>query len=465
MTKQTTQVRADTTGKPTTACSIAACPITAWLGLLYAASIATLMVSTSALWWSAAGRTFPLIPLFERFCDWPLWVDQLSTIGVGVGLALVATSSAAKLGSAASIEKATRLEGIGWRTGWLLAGLCAALLVCLDQQRLQPWFYQLFLTSIVFATCDRTSTLKLIRALVISVYFYSAVGKFDYQFVNSVAPDFLRTLMSWIGQDWNALDDNQKFWCAVCLPTLELVLATALCVSWAIYVPLRRLACVAAIAFHIGLALLFSTVGLGHSLGVVLWNIQFAIQAWLLFGRWPEHTNQSHRIRPTNWLATAVIAAAVFMPLGERFGRWDHWPSWALYAPHSSRAEIYVASDSLGRLPSILGELVEAELADDGRADDVVTLWYRLPIKEWCLAETGAPIYPQDRLGVGVGNYLRDVLGGYSIRVDLLGVAGRFDGQRPKLERVLRPEDFVALNKRFYLNTQPRRKPESSDAS
>lgn len=440
-------------------------PIAAWLGMLYALSVAALMVSTSALWWPTEARTFPLVPLLSQFCDWPLWADRISTVGIGAGLLFVAASGMSEFRSATTREKTKNLVSTGWRGGWLLTSIFALLLIVLDQQRLQPWFYQAFLTSVVFATCDRASSLKLIRVLVISVYFFSALGKFDYQFIHSVAPDFLQTLLSWMGVDFSLLTGNQRFWFAVSLPMFELILAIALCISWTMYAPLRRVACLAAILFHISLAILFSNLGLGHSLGVVLWNVQFAVQAWLLFGVSPCQGDDSRLTDPRNWLAIGSILVVALMPLGERFGRWDHWPSWALYAPHSSRAEVYVATAAVQRLPEPLREQLASELTED---EDAVTLWYRVPIKEWCLKETGTPIYPQDRLGVAVGNYLRGVLGGagsYNVRIDLLGIAGRFDGRRPELKRILRPDDFTALNKRFFLNTQPRRTQEGSDAS
>ena len=130
------------------------------------------------------------------------------------------------------------------------------------------------------------------------------------------------------------------------------------------------------------LMLVLGPLGLNHSWGVFWWNLQFAGQACLLFV-WPQiqvrlatsrtgsgtgepSSNSSLALvsQPQRWgarCATVVTLLAIVLPTLERMGYWDHWTSWALYAPHSSRVEVWVANSAIDELPASLQQLLGPE--------------------------------------------------------------------------------------------------------
>ena len=63
-----------------------------------------------------------------------------------------------------------------------------------DQQRLQPWAYQFMLVAVVLALSPPQAALGLLRLLVISFYFHSAITKFDYSFLHTLGQQFLAAL-------------------------------------------------------------------------------------------------------------------------------------------------------------------------------------------------------------------------------------------------------------------------------
>ncbi len=116
-------------------------------------------------------------------------------------------------------------------------------------------------------------------------------------------------------------------------------------------------------------------------------------------------------------------------PLGERWGWCDHWFAWALYSPHSSRTELWIAAEGVGDLAEDLKPWVEMrEVQDQGRQ------WRRMRLDQWSLDALHAPLYPQARFQYGVARELireQDLEANAVLRV--LGTAKRIDGSREQL--------------------------------
>lgn len=291
--------------------------------------------------------------------------------------------------------------------------------------------------------------------LTASIYFYSALGKFDTQFLHTVGQQFWLGLTQLVGgsqppgEPWI----ERPIAVIALLPAAELLLAAG--IAWP---TTRRAAGALAIVFHVGLMVLLGPFGLDHSAGVVLWNLQFAGQALCLFvlvdwKRAPPATPPAAtRLGWRDHLATAIVCLAIGLPLGERWGRWDHWTSWALYAPHSSRTEVWIASTAVDRLPTSLQQVIVAQQAERQRelaaeraqgVGDMVGAeleqhaqpWLRVPIERWSLEQTASPIYPQARFQLGVARAVaRRIDSEFKIKVVVRGVAARWDGRRPSRE-------------------------------
>jgi hypothetical protein len=331
----------------------------------------------------------------------------------------------------------------------LLAGF---LLLALNQHRFQPWLYQLLLFSCVFLLSGVTRlTRQLLTWFVISIYVYSALGKFDYEFLHTVGPLLVDGMLRLVNLGNGPVAATPPGLVMV-LPGIELLIGLALA-----YPPSRRLAGVMASGFHLALIWVLGPTGLNHSLGVVLWNFQFAVQAILLFVLLEQPQGQARVVAEAgsvnqSWSragAVLVIGMAVALPLVERWGYWDHWPSWALYAPHSSRCEAWVSHRAIDRLPQSLQQEIVYP--------DVPTLWVRLPLDRWALVETGAPIYPQARFQLGVCRSLAQRIDSpFQVKAVLRGPANRLNGRRWSRD-LLGTQAIEQAGTDFLFNTQPRK--------
>lgn len=398
-----------------------------------------LVLTSSRLWFpSSLIASFPQVPLIAAVAHWPIAVDWASSIGLLIGWLLVGWSAA----------RGMPPEGRVFRAGGTLILGCGLLLVILNQHRFQPWHYQLMLFAAVSLLGSQTQQTIVLRYLVISVYFYSALSKIDFEFLHTVGQQLLAQVLEFVH-----LDDFGSYGARVILawlfPLSELAIAIGLTQT-----RYRRLAGAAAVGLHLGLVLVLGPLGLNHSLGVVLWNVYFAVIAFLLFV-WPTgqpttQTIQSETQPPPAYSKILIAFAAIVMtaPVFERTGYWDHWPSWALYAPHSSRVEMQVAKTATDILPPELQNLLQTP--------DESTLWVRVPISEWSLATLGVPIYPQSRFQLGVAQKLAEELDSeFTIRVKLLGPASRVNGKR-KVRSLEGKTAISGAQSNFLFNTLPR---------
>lgn len=216
------------------------------------------------------------------------------------------------------------------------------------------------------------------------------------------------------------------------LPAIELLIGVL------ILIPRTRFwAGWGAVAMHSLLVVSLGPWGLKQSLAVILWNLMLAWQAIWLLVRHPRLASagqpEDDRMSGAGdrWLrqfALAVVSGAIIMPLGERlpagatFGYWDHWPSWALYSPHTSRTDIEIHRSALPLLPSAAREVARAIDGESG--------WMELPLDRWSLAEFAAPVYPQARFQLGVASSLSLGLPDDAIRAKVRSSADRLSGRR-----------------------------------
>ncbi len=398
-----------------------------WIAL----SALFLLAATWRLWWGQS--EFPAIPFSQHLCDVPLAVDRW--LCVGLVLSLVT-----------SIFASPRMAKFAWAVVMLM--ICG--LVALNQHRLQPWVLQLIVYAAILVLCSERRARILLTAFVGSVYIYSALGKFDAQFLHTVGQQFWGGMLEMIGQP-NEPERHTSIGLIASLPLSELLIGLGL-----LFPRTRRVTGVAACLFHLMLIMLLGPLGLNHSPGVVMWNLQFAGQALLLFVV-PKSVElpkmqAEEKSQLGNLAGTVVAILVILLPLSERVGYWDHWASWALYAPHSSRTEVWVAHAAVQELPASL----RREFAAVDPHEDPEPLWVRVPIERWSLAETGTPIYPQARFQLGVARALAKRLpSDFMIRVVLRSTARRWDGRRESQEAVGSTEIERAASK-FLINTRPR---------
>lgn len=370
---------------------------------------------------------------YRLWLSWPRSPDLLSIPLVRCGIPipgwfLLALSIALIAGLLLAVVSPQRCRWAWWLVGGaLLASFLA------DQHRLQPWAYQGAAYALAFAAMDPRAARRWLIPLAASVYIYSAAGKFDFQFAHTVGQDFLGAVFDPLGGLPEALSVSTRAKLALILPATELLAGIGLLFQGA-----RKASAVVIMLIHASLFAILGPWGLDHSAGVLIWNLALIAQAYLLMIRpvAPESSDAdaansapsqaragARRRRTTARLVQCLIIGALAAPLLERSGYWDHWPSWSLYSPHTSRVEIELHGSALDRLDPGLRTFAQEDADGDG--------WRRIDIERWSLQSRGVPIYPQARYQLAVAARIAEEYQlDDEIRARVRGVADRWTGER-----------------------------------
>ena len=200
---------------------------------------------------------------------------------------------------------------------------------------------------------------------------------------------------------------------------------------------------------HASLIAILGPWGLGHSTGVLIWNLLLIAQAYLLMLKpgWEDRKPAQQAARESNFIFTClvrgIILVALLAPLLERSGYWDHWTSWSLYSPHTSRAEIEIHRSAIDRLKPGLRSFVGGDADADG--------WHHLAIAGWSLTSRRVPIYPQARYQLALADKLAaEYQLEDEIRVRLRGVSDRRTGRRSE-QMLLGRRDIESAMNAFWL--------------
>ena len=231
---------------------------------------------------------------------------------------------------------------------------------------------------------------KWIAWLLVSIYIYAAIGKFDYQFVNTLGEQFLNVIYQWLGVAWDP-QAPIKPWLVLMFPVGELLIGIGL-----IFRRTRRLASVLAILLHIALMAILSPLGLGHRWPVIVWNGLSIVLAWWLFLATDSINERSPQQKTLiQHLAVTFALVILFGPLLRPMQLWDHWLAWGLYSPSNSRVQLY--------LPDIARTKIRDDEVKKHFVDYDPLLGYtpnepsRFALDKLSLDQLGVPIYPQAR--------------------------------------------------------------------
>lgn len=337
------------------------------------------------------------------------------------------------------------------RTTMRITAGALVLLMAVDQLRWQPWAYQALLFALLLTSLPAASAVRWARALFVSIYLWAAVAKLDVVFAGTLGQQILQVVAGWLSWDQSQLSPSARTALALAMPVTEAVVGLLL--AWP---RARRWGVGLACGLHLALVATLGPLGLGHRLGVLVWNAVSAAYAAALF--WPRASVDREKPTPTEpaslWparIGRLVVATAIAAPALSLWGLWDRWPAWGLYAPRGERAELYVHNRVADRLADEFGpSLPVAEPSDEGP-------WRRVELDAWVLTDCRAPRYPQNRVVVAMADGLAGRLGlGAYVRVNVATAANGRTGEREWTTI----EGADALRRyaddQYWLNTRPR---------
>ena len=359
---------------------------------LWAILCVSLFVATWKLW----------IPGFTSFPRVPFFFETNLAINV---IQIVASISIV----AALVEIALRNRSEGLFLFLLIGGLAISF-IC-NQHSLQAWAWQMFIFAVLLWGLPRMEAKKWMGYVLISIYLFSAISKFDFQFLHTTGKEFLVAAYSLAGMELDPKLDTRRL--VSLLPIGELVIGLGL-----IFARTRRIAAVAAALMHVCLIVLLWK--LQHKPGVMIWNaIQILMVVWLFWHR-PPRSEAKYRSVKAN-LACCFAIAVLFLPWLRPAGLCDHWMAWGLYSPSNSRAKLTLPPQHVDRLPEDLQPLCHPSgLAQRAEFD----------LGEWSLAELAAPIYPESRFQIAAASELVQKYPQIDWELTELGPSHPFDGRR-----------------------------------
>lgn len=346
-----------------------------WLQRALAIFTMALMLATAPLWLLGPDQLVQ-IPWWSFLCDVPGWVDHLA-------LGAVCFGCVTKLIGRGSLN-------LRW-SGDLAYVLGLGVLISLDQHRMQPWAWQFLIVGLLTVISPPKLLFPCWRWVIVSIYFWSAISKFDASFMNSHGQLLLNGMLEPLGVDTAFWSEESRRRLAGLFPVGELLTALLLLPRQT-----RPFGLAASIVMHL---LLIWTLGYGlkHEWGVVLWNLFFIVQNLLVFGpaSWKPASRpvlpaslsfgESRQARSTIMYTIIVI----FYPFLETGGYCDHWPAWAVYCSRPAQVKILIPEEDAQQLPEELRRFLGSPEPLDDRVP--------LNLDAWSYARTHAPVYPQLR--------------------------------------------------------------------
>lgn len=312
--------------------------------------------------WLSSERLFPLIPAFAGLPSLPAPLDQLIPVALTVTLLLTV---------------------FGRRTRLFVALFLVvfSLAVLLDVTRLQPWCYQYAAMFVAICVADPESeesdgaSIWACRLILSAIYFYSGLHKLNSMF----ASEILGWLASGLAGGKNEhfpVPEYVAYSCAI----LESLMGLGL-----LFPQTRLIAVIGISLMHVFLIGCLGPGGLNWNSVIWPWNFAMIFFLIILFVLVKDTPLKSLKANPI--LATCVVALFWVAPLFSFIGKWDYYPSFALYSGDSYNGDIGMSKEVYETLP----KSIKADcIVEENRP-------VYLNIGTWATDDIGMPCYPQER--------------------------------------------------------------------
>ena len=398
-------------------------------------------MATWPLWFPAGD--YPLIPWFDVCRRVPASIDRAMAWGMVLSGALVALFSAREWFRSRRAPLETNSLARGRTSAVVVWIACLASSLLLDQQRLQVWAWELVWLTLFLNLASPRVALRCCRVLVIGIYFYSAISKFDTGFVQTQGPWLWQGMQRALGMPAQLWEQSSRIGMLI-IPGGELLVAMALC-----FRRTRRWGVAGAWVMHLGLLLSLGPWGWNQKPGVLLWNGFFLGSVPLLF--WPSPLQPGRdtalSLRWGDRFCGAAVLALSGWPALSGVGLCDHWLAWEVYSSRPEIVSIQIADEQVAQLPRSLQRHV-------GPAEPL-SPWRPISIDQWSFEQRHCPTTPQARYRLAIARHLERA-SGVTLRVTEQASPDRWTGHR----RVHTIPDLISeCRDRFWFNTRSRIQP------
>jgi hypothetical protein len=345
-----------------------------WTRIVSTAAILVLMVYAPKLWIST--KIFPVVPLF----DWlPIPTSPLDYI-FGIFFFIV--------------QVVYIVQNKRWQ-GWVIV-LLYIYLAFVDQNRLQPYFYQSILTLLAIVIFPKKTNAKKVLYAVILVffatYFWSGIQKLNHAFY-----------VQWLGalnKHFSCINGNES--ALICLPQWFLEVFTY-AVPWLealmgvllLFNKTRKFGVAFILSMHGIITFLLFYLGYGYN--VVPWNIQNMICVVVIF--WDLKTDSPFDFFATYFNKQKVIMltfTCLFPFLNFTTGFYDNLLSFHFFTADLNYYNVYLDEELEEKLPNHIQSFYRYK---SGKV--------YINMNEWAQYDNKVLFYPEERIIHFMDDYLR----------------------------------------------------------
>lgn len=335
-----------------------------WVRIIAIVPVLFMMLYAPKLWITT--KIFPVIPLF----DWlPIPKAPFDYVLMGIFF---------------TIQLIYIFQNKRWQ-GWLIV-LLYLYLALVDQNRLQPYFYQSFLTILAIVIFPKnTQTKKVLYAVILiffATYFWSGIQKlndaFYIQWLSALNKHF-----SWLPQ-WFLV------YFTYAVPWLEALMGILL-----LFNKTRKFGVLFILSMHAIIVFLLFYLGYGYN--VVPWNIQNMLSVLILFWSLKTVKATDFFVHLFNKQRALILVFTIVLPLlNNLFGVYDSLLSFHFFTADLNYYNVFLNDELEEKLPSHIQKFYRYH---NGRV--------YINMNEWAQYDNKVLFYPEDRIIYFMDEYLR----------------------------------------------------------
>lgn len=316
--------------------------------------------------WTSS-RLFPLCPVFEGM---PVFSNGWDLNFLGTVICFLAL-------------------GIFFNKRWVFGLFFAflAILLLQDQMRWQPWvyLYTFLLIPFLWKKEDQLKLIPYMQVLIVGVYLWSGIYKFNTGFIESTFDHMLEVLFLIRDSETRA---NLHF-LGYLIPIVEIGIAVGLIIP-----RFRKIAVYTAILSHI--VILTYLVLVKQNTVVYPWNLAMIASVLLLFYKNPDpiplFIRDVWRVRILHIIGRTLFLALPFLAF---FKLWDNYLSFKLYSGNNGLFCVAVQREEAHKIPKSLHPYL--------RLSNRVDNYYLIYVNSWAMDELNVAFYSQTRVFKQVG--------------------------------------------------------------
>lgn len=271
-----------------------------------------------------------------------------------------------------------------------VTGICIVFLyyylAIVDQNRLQPYFYQsiLIILSASYLRSSKKNTTIVLHSLMllfIATYFFSGIHKintnFDSVWIHAFAKHF------------SIFPEKIRLYFIYSIPYIEASIALML-----FYNKTRKIAVILIIIMHLGIVILLFIFGYGYN--VIPWNLQNILSVFILFWNYKSAYTFDLFTQYFNYKKAVIIFLIFVLPTTNLFGFWDHLLSFSFFSAKLNYYYIELNDDKL--IENLPADIKKYIFEYNGKK--IINL------NDWAGDVNGVLLYPEDRIAKKTQQYI-----------------------------------------------------------